>query len=88
MENVYFQSFRTSTVGLPRESKISRAKTLFTEDIAMAVDEEAAAPKADARSGVAGEKAQAITLKPSSPIGNQERQKSFRKRKRSKNLGQ
>ena len=49
--------FRTSTVGLPRESKISRARTLLTDDIAIAEDDEAAAPKAVARSGVAGEKA-------------------------------
>ena len=51
--------FRTSTVGFPRESKISRARTLWTEDMAK-VDEDAPIPKGVAFNGLEGENAEPV----------------------------
>lgn len=50
---------RTSTVGFPRESKISRARTLWTEDMAK-VDEDAPIPKGVAFNGLEGENAEPV----------------------------
>jgi hypothetical protein len=49
-------ALRTSTVGFPLESKISRARTLSTEDI-IKQDEDFPTPKGETLSGLAGEKA-------------------------------